>query len=245
MFKNIITLVFLLSLFACKEKGKQDLELPIVKNDTFGFFIDENDIPIPEEFEVDTIKELDKKTDYSKTLICPKLIGVEFNRLNKIIGHEIRRKADLAYADTTDRPVDPADEVFGITEVITPLKMFRNENLVSYGFLSMFSDTGAMRPFRKYFSINYDMVKKKFIYFDDYFKITSAPDSAIVKWMVWGEIGNPGMSWYTLDNAIVFSVDDKNVYFYFDMFGMMGNPMGLVKSVQRKYLNKFISNEYK
>jgi len=245
MVRNIIALIFLLSLFACNEKGKQDIESLVVKNDTFDLFYDEYDIPIPEGFSVDTIKESDKKTDYSKTLIYPRLSGTEFNRLNKVLGIEIKRKADLAYADTSDRPVDPANEVFGVTEEIIPLKMYKNENLVSYGFLNMFSDTGAIRPFRKYFTINYDTRRSKFIFFSDYFTILSHSDSVFFKQLIFGVIGNPEEPWYSLSNNINFSIDNENVYFYYDMFGYFGNPMGLVYRFKKKYLNKFIKDEYK
>ena len=41
--------------------------------------------------------------------------------------------------------------------------MYKNKNLVSYGFLSEFNEPKQMRPFRKYFSINYDTTKKIFM----------------------------------------------------------------------------------
>jgi hypothetical protein len=245
MFKKFIALFFLCSLFACNERGKQVAELPAVKNDTFDSYNEEYDIPIPIGFSVDTIEESDKKTDYSKTLICPRLTGTTFNGLNKILRNEIERKAVLSYTDTTDEPVDPAKEVFGVTQEDTPIKMYKNENLVSYGFLSMFSDTGAMRPFRKYFTVNYDLRKSKFIFFNDYFFILSPSDSAFFKRLVFGNVGNPDVSWYSLSNSINFSVDQENVYFYYDMFGEFGNPMGLVYRFKKKYLNKFIKDEYR
>jgi hypothetical protein len=109
----------------------------------------------------------------------------------------------------------------------------------------MFSDPRAMRPFRKYFTINYDLRKSKFIFFDDYFRIVSPLDSTTFKRLILGNIGYPDGYWYSLNNSINFSIDNKNVYFYYDMFGELGNPMGIVYRFKKKYLDKFIKDEYK
>jgi len=245
MIKKIIALFLLCCLLACIQTEKQESNLPVAKNDTFDFYDEEYDIPIPEGFSVDTIRESGKKTGYSKTLICPNLTRTVFKELNKTLKKEIERKAALSYMDTTDQRVDTATEVFDVTEEISPIKMYKNENLVSYGFLSMFSDSRAMRPFRRYFTINYDLRKSKFIFFDDYFTILSSPDSTFFKKLIFGNIRNPDVSWYTLSNKINFSVEKENVFFYYDMFSELGNPMGLVYRFKKKYLNKFIKDEYK
>ena len=85
----------------------------------------------------------------------------------------------------------------------------------------------------------------KFIFFDDYFTILSPSDSAFFKQLVFGNVGNPDVSWYTLSDRINFSVDKDNVYFYYDMFGEFGQPIGMVNRFKKKYLNKFIKDEYK
>lgn len=247
MVKNIIAIFFLCSLFACKEVGKKVAEeLPVAKNDTFDFFSDEYDIPIPKEFSIDTIRQSDKKDGNTEMLIRPEICGVEFNEVNKVLKKEINRKADLVYADPSDgSSIDTTKEVFGFQYHNIPLKMYKNNNLVSYGFLSEYSDPGAMRPFRKYFSINYDVIKKKFIYLDDYFRIGSSSDSILLRSIIYEDVGNPETRWYSLDNRINFSIDEKNVYFYFDMFGETETLMGLVKQIKKIYLDKFIKDEYK
>lgn len=246
MIKNIILLFLLYSLIACNEtENKQAGDLPEAKNDSFENYYEEQNIPIPQGFSVDTIRESDKKTGYSRELILPKLNEPAFNELNKILTNEIRRKAALCYADTTDAPVDPADEVFDVSEEIQPLKMYKSEKLVSYGFLNIFMEPGMMRPFRKYFTVNYDAGKSEFISFDDYFSIQSSEDSAFLKQLIFGVIGNPDVSRGILGNEINFSIDDEKVYFYYDMFSEMGNPMGLAYGFKKKYLLKFIKEEYK
>jgi hypothetical protein len=247
MVKSIITVIFLCSFFACKEAGKKVAEeLPMVKNDTFDFFGDEYDIPIPKEFSVDTIRHFDKETGNTEMLICPKIVGTEFDKIDEILKKEIKRKASLIYTDSTNyNTIDTSKEVFEAKYDNIPLKMYKNKKLVSYGFLSESSDPGAMRPFRKYFSINYDIIKKKFIYLNDYFKITSSSDSILLKSIIYGNVGNPDTRWYSFNNQINFSVDERNVYFYFDMFGETQTPMGLVKEIKKKYLDKFIKDEYK
>jgi hypothetical protein len=247
MVKSVIALVFLCCFIACKQAGKQTKQdVAVTNNDTFDFDIDENHIAILPGFSVDTLKYYDKPTDYTETIICPKIMGKEFKQLNEILVKEIKRKAALVYVDSTDNePVDASKEVFGVVVENILLKMYRKKNLVSFGFLSVMTEPGRMRPFRKYFFINYDNMAKRFIYFSNYFAIKTQADSILAKSIIYGKVGNPDMSWYNLSDAINFSFDQEYVYFYFDMFGDLGNPIGLVKKIKKKYLAKFINEKYK
>lgn len=247
MVKVVIALIFLCSFFACKETGKKVGEnIAVAKNDTVDFFSVEYDIPILPGFSVDTIKYFDKQTDYTETLICPEIIGKQYQQINEVLKEEIKRKVLLSYMDTTDHePVDTSKEVFGVRNDNILLQMYKNKNVVSYGFLTEFNEPKQMRPFRKYFSINYDTAKKIFVYLSNYFKISSSSDSILLKSLIYGDVGNPETKWYNLNDQIDFSFNEENVYFYFDMFGETGTPMGLIKQVKKKYLVKFINDEYK
>ncbi|GAB2837719.1 hypothetical protein GCM10027043_45920 [Ferruginibacter profundus] len=220
--------------------------MPAAMNDTFAFYGEEDSIPLLPGFGVDTIKYYDKSTDYTETLICPYLKEKEYNQVNEVVKKEIKRKAALCYLDTTyNEATDTSKEVFGFTIDNMLLQMYKNRNLVSYGFLSISNEPNQTRPFRKYFSVNYDTIKKQFIYFSDYFKINSSSDSAFLKSLIYGDVGNTDLSLYSLNNAINFSFNDQYVYFYFDMFGETAIPMGLVKQVKRKYIVQLINEAYK
>ncbi len=246
MIKNLIAILLLYSLIACNQTEKKQIaDLPLAKEDSFEYYGDEYNIPIPGGFSVDTIIVSDKKAEYIRELILPKVVKSMFNELNKVLTNEIKRKADLSYGDTTDALVYPVDKTFDITEEVIPLKMYKSEKLVSYGFLDIFSEQGMMRPLRKYFTVNYDVSKSKFIFFNEYFDIKSSKDSSFLKQLIFGIIRTPGEYWPSLNNNINFSIDEQNVYFYYDMFGELGNPMGLVYGFKRKYLLKFIKDEYK
>ncbi len=247
MIRVVAALFFLCSFFSCGEMDKKtDNVLPVVKNDTFDYFDEEYNIPILPGFSVDTIKSYTKKIGYTEILICPQIIEKEFGQINEILKKEIKRKTDLSYLDTTHNElVDTGKKVFDVTADNILLKMYKNKNLVSYGFLSEFDAPHQMRPFRKYFSINYDTVRKKFIYLSDYFKISSSSDSTFLKSLIYEDVGNPDTKWYALSDQINFSSHKENVYFYFDMFGDTGTPMGLVKRVKKKYLINFINDKYK
>jgi len=237
------------SLLACNHTIKKDAvkDLPVAKNDTFDFFDKEYDIPITEGFSIDTLKHFYKRNDYTYTLILPEIIGKEFAVINRILKKEIKSKVALGYVDSTNNAaVDTSKEVFGIVEDNVLLQMYKSKNLVSYGFLNIFSDPSAMRPFRKYFTINYDTAKKRFIYFGDYFKIGNSLDSGFLKSLIYGDMGMPDTKWLTLNNQVNFSSDKEHVYFYFDTFGVMGSPVvGLVKRLKKQYIIQFINDNYK
>ncbi|WP_462242414.1 hypothetical protein [Ferruginibacter sp.] len=243
-----MALFFLCSLFACNETGKKvNEDLTVAANDTFDFDVAENDIPILPGFLVDTIKQYGKETQFSFSLICPAIVGKDFDRINKVLKDEIKRKAENRYVINSidETAVGTAKEIFGAMNDNILLQMHKNKNLVSYGFLSLWDDPNSMRPFRKYFAVNYDTVLKHFILFNDYFNILGHADTSLVRSIIYSEVGNPSFDYVSLDNDIIFSFDDKNIYFYFDQFEEPGNPIGLVKRVKRKYLDNFINNDYK
>ncbi|MFM2327737.1 MAG: hypothetical protein RIR31_1939, partial [Bacteroidota bacterium] len=138
MAKVVIPFVFLCFFFACKNGDQRtDGDLLETKNDIFDFFDKEYDITILSGFTVDTIKYFDKQTDYTETLICPEMIGKEYQQINQVLKKEIKRKVMLSYMDTTDyKSVDTSKEVFGVRHDNVLLQMYKNKNLVSYGFLS-------------------------------------------------------------------------------------------------------------
>jgi len=247
MVRVTLALIILCIFGACNDGSKPaDVNIPVVKNDTFDFFEEEYDIPIPKGFSVDTIRSANDKTDFEGTLICPMLAEKEFFPLNQVLKKEIIRKAMLEYTDTSDlNPVDTSKEAFGVRYENIPLVMYKDQHTISYGFLSTSTGPDDMRPYRKYFSINYDIVRKQFFYLSDFIKISGSADSILVKSIIYGEVGNPETQWYTLSNNINFSFDKDYVYFYFDMFGETATPMGLVKRVKRKYLHQFINDNYK
>ncbi|MFT3682577.1 MAG: hypothetical protein QM791_20140 [Ferruginibacter sp.] len=241
-------LIFLSILFACKQRTKQSLQsIQLAENDTFSFNVDENDIIIEPGFVADTITKFDKETQFRFSLIYPAIEGKAFDRFNKILKEEIKRKAGNMYtADPADNtPVDTTKEIKGFEEDNTLLKMYQYKNLVSYGFLSMSNAPNQTRPFRKYFTVNYDTALKHFIQFADYFKIAGHNDSVLVRSVIYSGTGGADFANAWLGNEINFSFDRESVYFYFDQFGDPGNPYGMVKKVKKKYLNNFINNDYK
>jgi hypothetical protein len=247
MLRVVIVSFLLCCLIACGSNNNQaEEDLPAAQNDTFDFSVGENDNTVPSAFSVDTFSYFDKKSGYSQTIMYPEIKGNEFTALNELLKKEIKRKAGLNNLVTTDNePADTSKEIFGVTEDNILLKMHKEKRLVSYGFLNLLNAPEQMRPFRTYFSINYDITEKKFIYLNDYFKIVSSADSAFLKSIIFGDMGIPDLSAYIISNAINFSFDRDYVYLYFDMFGATGNPMGLVKRVKKQYLYKFIQDNYK
>ena len=74
--ENYSMSVFIVCFFSCREKKKKiDKDLQIAKNNTFDFYDNEYNIPNLSGFSVDTIKHFNKVTQFSQTIICPRING--------------------------------------------------------------------------------------------------------------------------------------------------------------------------
>jgi hypothetical protein len=198
---------------------------------------------IPPGFIVDTTEK-----HFGDFVAVPVITEEGYKEIENGLQKEILEQIDLnrnVQTDSGNNKKEKSEEVLNCNNTIGPLSIYKNENLISYGFQEFLDCKGQMRPFRSYFSVNYDTHKKRFIYFDDYFRVSGASDSAALKCLILGDIGDPDLANIALGNWICFSADKENVYFYFDQFGLMDNPMGIIKGIKRKYLDKFIREEYK
>jgi len=216
--------------------------------DTCSYAGDDLITGLPPGFIMDTIKKPDSGNNYQETIIAPRLTGASFRELDGVLQKEIimltavgMSSGDEAMVDTDKLQEDTSE-----TNVdILPLTIYKTHNLVSYGFLNIMVSEGMMRPYRRYFAINYDMQKNRFIRFSDYFDVQGKEDTSFLQWVIYSDMGMKDVSVYKLRDGIIFSSDKENVYFYFDQFGDNGTAYGIVKGVKKKYLRQFIKDDYK
>jgi hypothetical protein len=248
MLKNFICLIFLCCLFACKEREEKVAEdLSVAKNDTFEIVYDSH-LQLPKGIYLDTITNYNKESDGRETIIRPRLKEKEFCKVDKILIDEIERRLR---SDTTAQSNDTLKEVFHWTQTTEPVSIYKTNKIISYGFIVTSSDAHSMRPFRKYISINFDIGKNKIIHLEDYFNIVTKSDTTLLSNMIYSAVGenddihNPGWRNYGYNNSFNFTIDESNVYFYFDQFTIGSNPTGLEGSIKKKYIKNLIKNEYR
>lgn len=215
-------------------------------NDSFYYYGDDMVEPVGEGFSIDTIRKPDTNSRFRETIIVPRLTSKEYSIIDAMLQQEIiKRKDSAAEISAGDDTVNMKEVPGKFYNEIKPLSVFKSNDLISYGFLDISNDEFSMRPFRKYFSVNYNTQQDKFIFFDDYFILKNRDDSSFLKWIIYSDIAGIDISPYVLGNGIVFSSDKENLYFYFSQFGFANNPCGIVKGVKRKLIRQFIREEYK
>lgn len=249
--KIVTTLIFLCVLFACNEAGKQIIakDLPVATNDTFDFnYINEikryNLKPIDKGFSFDTFNLFQKKSKTSENLIIPRLTEKKYlpiaKKLRKgvfgIVNSFLSANGNLLIDEDTKEIIEGTINLF-------PINVFRNSSLVSYCFEICYSDSVLMRPYCNYESLNYDVKKNKFIRASDFFDIRSSEDSLYIKKLILSAVRE---EWpmFSFDDKLDFSMNDEYIFFYFDAYELAA-PFDIGGGIKRKYLARFINEEYK
>lgn len=253
MVKSVFALIFLCCFIACNEKRKQistkDLHvanLPVEKNDTFLVrYIDTikgSQLKFNQEFAFDTIELYIKKSKTDKYLTIPRLINVKDTAIEKKLRKEI-----FSITNSFDVPrIDEESKKIIDGEIyMHPINIFRNKRVISYCFEASYSDTALMRPFCSYDCINYDTRLDKFFKFSFFFDIRSSEDSLYFKKLILSAVREESsMYMLSLDDKIDFSMNDDYIFFYFDAYEL-GAPFNIGGGIKRKYLARFIKDEYK
>jgi hypothetical protein len=240
MISRIYFLVSLLVLVACRNNSNAVKNLPVTEVNAGEFYFNEQADSLPHGF------SSEKKVyhEESETFVFPVIDTPGFEQINKFLKEEIRKAAYSGSIDSTIS-IDSLEEAPPVTVQNIPLTMYHSGHLISYGYLRIMNGGGMMRPFREYFVINYDTAQKRMIRFDDFFQLKTPSDTSKLRSLIYSEVGDPNFDWLRFPGSVKFAFDKESVYFFFDQFGVMGNPMGLVKRIERKYLSQFIRDAYK
>jgi hypothetical protein len=214
-------------------------------NDTFKLEY-QTHLQVPEGIYLDTIKKIYKESGGEECIILPRLKGKEFTASDALLTGEIKRR--LSGEGRMSMASDSAVEITRYTTTTEPVSIYKSDKLISYAFISTYSEPGAMRPYRTYISVNYDMQKNKLLHLNDYFNIAAPGDTAMLLYVIYSAVGERESTYWKYngyDNLTDFAVDADKLYFYFDQFSAGGNPCGLEGSVKKKYYLNLIRNEYR
>lgn len=249
--KVVTGLIFLCIFFACKEAGKQHIaeNLPIATNDTFntGYIneIKSYDLkPTVNGFVFDTVSLFLQKSKTDEKLVIPRLtekknLAIEKKLREGVLGivNSFLKANDNLWID------EDSKEIIGGTINLFPVNVFRNSSLISYCLEICYSDSILMRPYCNYESLNYDFKKNKFIKASDFFDIRSSEDSLYIKKLIMSAVRE---EWpmFSFDDTLDFSMNDEYIFFYFDAYELAA-PFDIGGGIKRKYLARFIKEEYK
>ncbi|MBP6024843.1 hypothetical protein [Ferruginibacter sp.] len=247
----VTALLFLCSFFACTEAGKQQVaeDLPIATNDTFDAdYINElksyNLKPTLSGFTFDTVSLFLKKSKTDENLIIPRLTEKKDLTIDKKLRKGILEIVN-SFRKTNDNFLIDEDsrEIIEGTINLYPINVFRNNSLISYCFEICYSDSILMRPYCNYESLNYDVKKNKFIRASDFFDIRSSEDSLYIKKLILSAVRE---EWpmFSFDDKLDFSMNDEYIFFYFDAYELSA-PFDIGGGIKKKYLARFIKEEYK
>jgi hypothetical protein len=256
MIKSVICLIFLCSLFACKEAGKNKEskkkvaeELPLAKNDTFinnyDYELNNIDLKPPYGFDFDTIKVFVKKSLTGKYLIIPRIKNINDSTIEKRLRKGILEivSSFLKYNDFLNK--ENKREIIEGRIHFTPSNIYTSTSLISYCFEICYSDSFLMRPYCKYDCINYNIKADNIIKFSNFFNIDSGEDSLYFKKIISSSVREgDAFSQINLDDKLDFSMNDEYIFFYFDQYELMA-PFNIAGGVKKKYLERFIKQEYK
>jgi hypothetical protein len=252
MVKNIIALVVMCCFLACKDTSKKvNEDIVVVKNDTFDFdYINDlksyNSKPVANGFTFDTVSIFLKKSKTDENLIIPRLtekndLVIEKKLRKKVVGvvnSFLKTNYNLLIDDDTKEIIEGTIRLY-------PINIFRNSSLISYCFEICYSDSILMRPYCNYQSLNYDVKKDKFIKASDFFDIRSSEDSLYIKKLILSAVREEwSMYMFSFDDKLDFSMNEEYIFFYFDAYEL-GAPFDIGGGVKKKYLAKFINEEYK
>jgi hypothetical protein len=246
--KPVVAFLVFLQICSCTSKVKhrtapETSKLP--RSDTFKLEYSSH-LKVPQGVYLDTVNTVDQHSGGKEITILPRLKDRELSSIDRALVSELTKRLleNAAIQIGSGKSV----EVNDWTIVTEPVSMYKSDKLISYAFISTYDDALAMRPFRRYISVNYNLQAKKILHLNDYFNIVTQADTAMLSYMIYAAVGewdNPYWQFNEYDNLIDFAVDEEKLYFYFDQFSAGGNPCGLEGSAKKNYYLNLIRNEYR
>jgi hypothetical protein len=252
--KTAILLCLIFGIYSCGENKKPVHEIvakpSVTANDTFmrdlasQITLDDRELFMSDGIRIDTIKKKFKNGKVTETRAIPVLIEKILSEVDAVLRKNITA-AGNRFRDGWISKGDPEDEkrLKGGKILMEPVMIYKNEKIINYCFEQSYNDNTIMRPYRDYYSLTYDLAKNKIINGSNFFNISSAKDSAVLTKYILRGLDPPivsGINFAEID----FSMDDSVIYFFTGQYDL-GIPFNHSCGIKRKYIDKFIRNEYK
>ncbi len=225
------------------DKQPYNKAVSIPPNDTFTLEFN-NTLRIPEGIYLDTISRT-FRSGGKETILLPRIRDKSLSLADKVLVQEIQRRLQAADVKQVGHA---SKEVKHWTMTTEPVSLYKSATLISYAFISVYSDPDLMRPFRTYISVNYDVKQRRLLQVNDYFNTRTPADTSLLSYIIYAAVGereNTYWQYNQYDTLVDFAVDADKLYFYFDQFSAGGNPCGLEGSAKKKYFLNLIRNEYR
>lgn len=251
--KTVILLYLIVCIYSCRENKKPVHDIvtkpSVIANDTFmddlasQMTLDNRELFVPTGINFDSIEKKFKNEGIIQRWVIPVLKGTELSHVDAVLRKNIVAAGNRFWPGWT-RKENPDDEkqLKEAEIVMTPVMIYKNQKLVNYCFEQLYHDNLSMRPYHHYYSITYDLIKNRLINASNFFSIEAAEDSTeLSKYILRGlDPPIPDLNFAEID----FSMDDSVIYFFTDQY-QMGIPFSHSCGIKRRYIDKFIRNEYK
>jgi hypothetical protein len=249
--KLFLTLILLNLLFSCHHKKRQNQIIQnkpqIIKADTFmpsieyQISVEKRSIIIPADISLDTFNYKIKNGKFSIGLSFPKL-----NLSNLKVTESLLRAKMISEKDRfIKEQLDSWEKNIKWAEFsMAPVLIYKDNKIVSYAFDLNYYDNILVRPYGEYFTIAYDLQNNNLISAGKYFKLKTSSDSLEISEYIFKALGNPPIKNELYFSETDFSIDDSVIYFFNDQYEF-GIPFNSSGGVKKKYLNKFILDEFK
>lgn len=241
-------------IFSCRQTHKKTSNEKInefVNNDTFmndlGYqrSLQERKFFIPEGIALITIKKKYQDDKITEELMVPEFTDKGLEHAEDAIKVDIyKAKEKFLKRGLTTWDKEYESEVKEAFFNISPELICRDKKIVSFCYSLVYSDNILMRPYGEYYSVNYDLIKNRLIKASDFFKVSSKKDSLELSKYILSALGGNAAKGEFNFSEIDFSMDDSTFYFFSDQY-QFGTPFKNSGGVKKKYIIKYVNEEYR
>jgi|SRR5579871_3047120 len=198
-------------------------------------------LKLPTGFYLDTIYKFDKKRNAEIQIILPNSIA-KTNYDSEITIYFKKKVHEFIVSQDQINGNSSMSNSMQSSFVVRPICVYKDLNLLSYCFL-ISNDLGMAHPVDEYYSFNFDLKKKKRIFFFDLFKFKSKSDSVFLFSNIRDAIykANPDVDKEFIEFRklynIDFNVEQDSISFNFDDYEIGDYGLGIIRAkVSKKKL---------
>lgn len=237
--------IALLILYSCTNNDSNISDSIPVTSDTF-VILNESICKSSDEFYFDTLRIKGTKNEISGFFVLPKSNAIDSAVINTTLLMEFNLIRDSFMRALSPKKEGDEKELQACwpSVDIKPVHLYRNSNKLSASFVAFYSDTCLVRPYTEYFTINYDLRKKKKILFHEVFELRNKKDSILVYSLHFRSLHDKSEPIIYHDEfKPKFTLDDSCIYFYNSQYeyGISNARNG---GIRKKFIDKSIKHDF-